>query len=733
MIESLLSALGLYRVPPEVDMNRRHSHTGVMSHRDSLESDDDTAAPMGNRMVLEDEDETSPRQPRSRYSAGLSYLGWFLPEDPFDMDDADPMLTDENSTLVTRQSSGTEVSGTELRRQHSTTTSYGERTGFRNRADHNHGRPLGHSSSAIIGRRHRNVSVNGVGIEEVAANRRDLEPIGEIRGYSSGRTSSGVHFQSSVMICSVLKEIERYIRDQDETSEVLGDDHGVLLDKLQQLVDMTAGDGNAEMSARKEFGRNRGIDLMVELIRKYAPEPEVLEYCFATLRYVTKGEVQNIEAATNAGAIQSTVAAMRAYPTYAGLQKYCCMIFRSLTFNHMENQRSVTNFGGMSLVLTAMSKHADNAGVLAAACMALQNLTWFVPENREIMKEERGIPLITQAMQKFPDDAELQKWACGTLQNLACCDPCVDDMLQLECLEAVRECLINHRSDPLIQNYGLGVFRNLSFHRAALSYVIRIGAMDVAVRAIQSHPLNTEIHVFASALMEKFVTVEQARLDLLSQGGSVLISITQAASTYSDTAAGAAYRRALDTVANGRDYIRPQHYSPNGEGRVPTLFELCARHCRNKLPTEELEVPYSVREIKSRMRGSRLCDVCNSHYYNNELVCVVKQKPAAANTRASIGSSGTRRDSLRSSSSSGLGFAFGLNAGWYEDDEDLLDADDNARTLSPTPSPVRNQQNTAAGQNNGSTSLVWTLKRTCGERCCRELCPPRGCPIQYRH
>jgi hypothetical protein len=64
--------------------------------------------------------------------------------------------------------------------------------------------------------------------------------------------------------------------------------------------------------------------------------------------------------------------------------------------------------------------------------------------------------------------------------------------IRLGVIPVVLRALTAHRYDPVVQAYGLGVLRNLSFLEANRSVVGQSGALELAVAALCAHLANAD-------------------------------------------------------------------------------------------------------------------------------------------------------------------------------------------------------------------------------------------------
>eukprot|EP01134_Creolimax_fragrantissima_P002650 CFRG2650T1 len=241
-----------------------------------------------------------------------------------------------------------------------------------------------------------------------------------------------------------------------------------------------------------------------------------LVQCLACIRYITKGDPQNISTATDLDVLLSCRNIMRNFENDSGIQRYCCMVYRSLTFNRADNQRLVVEIGVVPLIYKAIARFSKNPKVPAAAFMCIQNITWLVEDNRNSIVLDGGLHIIMKSMLAHSKDVDVQKWGCGALQNLACCFQCTSLLVQKGSLALVLNAMSTHLQDSTVQNYGLGVLRNISYLKSNRLSVAESGAFETAITALVNYSQDADVQNSAySFLLNTIIDVPENRKKIL--------------------------------------------------------------------------------------------------------------------------------------------------------------------------------------------------------------------------
>ncbi|KNC86472.1 hypothetical protein, variant [Sphaeroforma arctica JP610] len=344
------------------------------------------------------------------------------------------------------------------------------------------------------------------------------------------------------------------------------------------------------------------------------------------LRYITKGDAANIEAATSHGAAQVCKNIMVKYSANSLIQRNCYMVFRSLTFNRADNQRYIVQqLDVVPLVCRSMTRFAENTSLQASAFMFIQNITWLVEENRQIVELEGGIALILTAMKNKPESLEIQKWGCGALQNLACNIECTVKLIRTGVLEVVLKAMTAFPRDCIVQNYGLGVMRNLSFMKDHRLEVAKTGAIGLALRAMRNHPSSLEVQSSAcSFIFNVIIEVDANRLLLLQSPEALDLFFDSMAHHSDDTRFVEKCNYLLDQLASGNPHSC--YVAPELSVEPYSLLELAARQLARERKTMAGIAVGFLPSVFKMVESAKECPECTQQYVSNYAVAI-KSKP----------------------------------------------------------------------------------------------------------
>lgn len=181
---------------------------------------------------------------------------------------------------------------------------------------------------------------------------------------------------------------------------------------------------------KKEIARLGGIKILVEAIRSFMGEPNVLERAFTAMWSLALLD-SNQKAIGKAGGVELLVNGMMAQLDSPGVQKQACGCLSTLSTDSRNNSK-IREADGVDAIVYAIWAHFDSEVVLSEACRALSSVIVDMHTNEVIIAQEGEVNAVISAMRCYPRSAKLQENACVALQNLLLSPESVDSVKYLE-------------------------------------------------------------------------------------------------------------------------------------------------------------------------------------------------------------------------------------------------------------------------------------------------------------
>lgn len=227
------------------------------------------------------------------------------------------------------------------------------------------------------------------------------------------------------------------------------------------------------------------IDALLDAMRGHALSAPVQEQaCWAIKNLAVNAT--NQERLAEMGAIQDVLGAMRALPRHAAVQEQACWALRILAFRQ-ENNQMVADEGGVQAVIDAMKMHVSNAGVQETCCGALRTLG-VIPDSKIEVVEKGAFVRVVAAMRAHSKRSSVQIATTGLLSSLVSNPDTQRRAANAGVIEAIVEVLQVHRKNPKVQQACFTVLSNLTAANAEnKSRAANAGAVQAAVNGLHTH------------------------------------------------------------------------------------------------------------------------------------------------------------------------------------------------------------------------------------------------------
>lgn len=206
------------------------------------------------------------------------------------------------------------------------------------------------------------------------------------------------------------------------------------------------------------------------------------------------------------GTVEAVAAAMRRHSANARLQEAAASALSSAA-SWPAMQAAATNNGATEEIVSAMRRFPTDPELLAAACSGLAGLAANHPLNQSALLGCRSIEVIVSAMDAFVHHARLQTMACGALGNLAANSPNNQAAIASRGgLQRVVNVLQHHQSNPVVLAASLGaVWCLMKQHLANTEMAAQLGVAELSAAALQRHPEERGVRSMASCVLQSLV------------------------------------------------------------------------------------------------------------------------------------------------------------------------------------------------------------------------------------
>jgi len=199
------------------------------------------------------------------------------------------------------------------------------------------------------------------------------------------------------------------------------------------------------------------------------------------------------------GTVEAIAAAMRRHSANARLQEAAASALSSAA-SWPAMQAAATNNGATEEIVSAMRRFPTDPELLAAACSGLAGLAANHPLNQSALLGCRSIEVIVSAMDAFVHHARLQTMACGALGNLAANSPNNQAAIASRGgLQRVVNVLKHHQLNPV------AVWCLMKQHLANTEMAAQLGVAELSAAALQRHPDERGVRSMASCVLQSLV------------------------------------------------------------------------------------------------------------------------------------------------------------------------------------------------------------------------------------
>eukprot|EP00964_Phaeocystis_antarctica_P033928 scaffold19261_cov55-Phaeocystis_antarctica.AAC.1 len=257
---------------------------------------------------------------------------------------------------------------------------------------------------------------------------------------------------------------------------------------------------------------------VVAVLRAHVAVARVAEKACWRLRGLCAPEGSE-QAAAEAGAIEATVAALRAHPQEEGVQKQGCGALVNICCGDDAAGRArcqrATAAGAIEVVVAAMRACPQEVDVQEYGCGALGNMCFgddaAAAARRQRAATAGAIEVVVAAMQAHPQVATVKEYGCCALGNMCTgTDAAAAARRQRAAgagaLEEVVAAMRAHPQEGEVQEGGcralISICRGGSGVRARRRRATQAGARTVAVAAMQAHPDTVEVQNYGQELLD---------------------------------------------------------------------------------------------------------------------------------------------------------------------------------------------------------------------------------------
>jgi hypothetical protein len=171
---------------------------------------------------------------------------------------------------------------------------------------------------------------------------------------------------------------------------------------------------------------------------------------------------QNKQAIHQAGGAGLILQAMRKWWTHAGVQAQGCNALNIVSFESTQFQSSAVQLGGLETTLLALKNFPTSLQVQLSCCRALPSLCHLLKDHTQrLFQQLDGAHALCSAMKAFPTNPLVQLYGALAFQSACQWEECRQAILNADGFDVLRTAMKNHKDNGTIRKTTAGVMGNL--------------------------------------------------------------------------------------------------------------------------------------------------------------------------------------------------------------------------------------------------------------------------------
>jgi hypothetical protein len=170
----------------------------------------------------------------------------------------------------------------------------------------------------------------------------------------------------------------------------------------------------------------------------------------------------NKQAIHQAGGAGLILQAMRKWWTHAGVQAQGCNALNIASFESTQFQSSALQLGGLETTLLALKNFPTSLQVQLSCCRALPSLCHLLKDHTQrLFHQLDGAHALCSAMKAFPTNPLVQLYGALAFQSACQWEECRQAILDANGFDVLRTAMKNHKDNGTIRKTTAGVMENL--------------------------------------------------------------------------------------------------------------------------------------------------------------------------------------------------------------------------------------------------------------------------------
>ena len=242
-------------------------------------------------------------------------------------------------------------------------------------------------------------------------------------------------------------------------------------------------------SNRSAIAKAGGIDTTVQALKTFPTNAELQRIGLDALCTLIVGHSHNADTIVELDGVHMLIQTLRVYEDDLNVSITGLRFAKFLTeFDHIS--RKFTGEGGLKVVLSSMRTHENSMEIQREGCSILCNLA-LQHDSKELICTSGGIKMIVLAMKRLTSDSLLQKNGVKALDSLATNDENKRNIAAGGGITATLTAMKNHSDIPALQGLAAGALRKLATIGRNRSIMNENDAITIVAAAMESNPNHT--------------------------------------------------------------------------------------------------------------------------------------------------------------------------------------------------------------------------------------------------